>query len=101
MYVNEIINSFDSLEALLIDFSYLFTTKLEEIKGMKAELHLDKDDTAIFCKTRTVTYTYALRAAVNEELQTLQDEGIIERSKWSNPLVPVVRPNGKIVVILN
>lgn len=42
---------------------------------MKVELHLEKDTNTRFCKARSVNY--ALCAAVNEELQRLQDADII------------------------
>lgn len=38
-----------------------------------------------------------LRTTVNEELQRLQDEGIIKTvtsTKWATPVVWVVKPNG-------
>lgn len=41
---------------------------------LKAELHIKEDVASLFCKARTVSY--ALRAAIIDELQMLQDEGI-------------------------
>lgn len=43
--------------------------------------------------------TCALPESVNEELQRLQEAGIINpvtNSKWTTPVVPLVKPNGKI-----
>ena len=94
--VNKVRTS-ESLRNILKDYSDLFTNHVGEIKNVKAELHLEKDATPIFCKARTVTY--ALRNAVNEELQRLVNEGILKpvtTSKWATPIVPVVKPNGKI-----
>lgn len=51
----------------------------------------------IFCKARPVKY--ALRSAVNGDLQRLQDEYIIKwvtNSKWETSVVPVVKPNSEI-----
>lgn len=54
-YVNEIENVSDSLEAQLTEFSDLFTNKVGEIKGINAELHLEKNVTPKFCKAGTLT----------------------------------------------
>lgn len=51
----------------------MFSDKSEAMKGLKAKLYFEKDATSIFCKSRTVIY--ALRAVVNEELQSLQNAG--------------------------
>lgn len=41
---------------------------------MKVKLRLEKDAALILCEVTKVTY--ALHAAVNEELQSLKDDGI-------------------------
>ena len=94
--VHEVTTS-ESLRNILKDYSDLFTDHVGEIKNAKAELHIEKVATAIFCKARTVTY--ALQNAVNEELQRLVNEGILKpvtTSKWATHIVPVVKSNGKI-----
>lgn len=70
VYVNEIKNSSE----FRTEFSDLFINKVGKIKGMKAELFLDKDATPAFYKP----VSYALRTPVNKELQRLQEENIIK-----------------------
>lgn len=68
MYGNKTALCFDSLEALLMNFSDLFINKIEEIKGVKAELLPGKDYSSMFSKSGTVTSTDKLRAAITGAL---------------------------------
>ena len=67
------------------------------MKGAKATLHLRKDVKPVFCKAQSVPF--ALRPAVERELERMQSEGIImpvEFSEWATPLVCVPKPDGTV-----
>ena len=62
----------------------VFKEGLGELKGMKVNIHV-KDD--------------AMKQKVKEELNRLQESGIIEPvqfSEWAAPIVPVLKSNGQI-----
>lgn len=66
----------------------------DELKGI---LRLRPNARPIFIKARTVPY--ALREKADEELDTLEREGVITQishSDWGAPLVIVVKPNGSL-----
>ena len=61
------------------------------------KLHVDRNAKPIFFKPRQVPF--ALRGAVLQELERMQDEGIIipvDTSEWATPLVCVPKTNGKV-----
>lgn len=67
------------------------------MKGTKATLHLKKNVRPVFCKARSVPF--ALRPAVERELERMQSEGIImpvEFSEWATPLVCAPKPDGTV-----
>lgn len=86
------------LEELLHDYRHLFEDELGIYKYEVIDLKLkDPQVSPIFCKPRQVPI--AFRSKVEEELKKLEDMGVIvkvEHSNWGTPLVPVLKPNGKI-----
>ena len=77
-----------------------FRDELGTLKGTTATIYVDKDATPRFCKARVVPY--AMRKLVEEELDRLQQDGIIEPvqfSEWAAPIVPVMKADKKSVRI--
>jgi hypothetical protein len=63
----------------------------------KIKLELDGPCKPVFCKARSVPFRY--RCLVKEELERLNEAGIItkiDHSKWACPIVPVLKANGRI-----
>ena len=86
-----------SIENLKSNYADTFAPGLGTVKGVKASLHVKYNARPIFHKARPVPF--ALRQAVDDELQRMQDEGIIypvDFSEWATPLVCVPKPNGKV-----
>ena len=84
-----------SLKSLLAEFEDVMSDQLGTIKGFKAKLHVAKDAKPKFCKPRPVPY--AMREAVEEELDRLERTGVIKQfgsSEWAAPIVCVPKKNG-------
>ena len=65
------------------------------IQGFKAKLTVKADAHPKFCKARSVPFSIKQRVA--EELDRLEQEGIVERvmhSDWATPIVPVPKKDG-------
>lgn len=85
---------------LLKKYTDVFEDKLGTIKDVEADIHVDPEATPRYLKARPVPY--ALREKVTDELQKLEDAGIIERvkySEWAAPIVPVLKRDGRQVRI--
>ena len=65
------------IDFMLTEYSELFNYELGEIKDVTAKLYVNSDAVPKFLKARPVPYAH--REAVNNELQRLENEGIIER----------------------
>ena len=86
-----------SLDSILQKHSKLFAKELGLVKKTKAKIHIDPQSKPQFYKARPIPY--ALRDKVNEELQRLEQAGIIEPvefSEWAAPIVPVLKRDGTI-----
>ena len=86
-----------SLQDLKSQYQDIFSDQLGTAQGVKARLHLRENVKPIFHKARSVPY--ALRPAVEKELQRMQDQGIIkpvEISDWATPLVCVPKADGSV-----
>lgn len=84
-----------SLDGLLD--TELFTEELGTIKSFQAKLNVDPQASSKFIKARTVPY--ALKSAIEDELDRLEREGIIEKisySEWATPIVAVSKPDGRV-----
>lgn len=58
---------------------------------------MNSDAKPVFLKARTVPYS--LRTKVEQELEKLQNDGIIEpisHSNWATPIVPAIKKNGNV-----
>ena len=87
----------DTIKGLQSKYADIFKQELGTVKGVKATLHMRPNVKPVFCKARPVPF--ALRPAVEKELQRMQLEGIIipvEFSNWATPLVCVPKPDGTV-----
>jgi len=86
-----------TIEALKAKYAEVFKPGLGTVQGAKATLHLKEDARPIFHKARPVPF--ALRPAVEAELDRMQAEGIIypvDTSEWATPLVCVPKADGSV-----
>ena len=67
------------------------------MKGHEAHIRMKDSAQPVFCKPRRVPY--ALRPAVEAELQKCEDNGVIEkveRSDWASPIVTVPKSDKSV-----
>ena len=82
---------------LLGKFDKVFKDEPGEINTFEAALHLKENVVPKFCKARTVPF--ALKEAIEQELNRLEQNGIIEKvsySPWAALIVPVPEGDGRI-----
>jgi transposase InsO family protein len=82
---------------LLDRFDSLFQPGLGTLNDVKVSIQVDPSIPPKFCKARPVPF--ALKSKVDLELDYMIKEGIITSvrySKWAAPIVPVLKPNGRI-----
>ena len=80
-------------------FPEVFADGLGTVVGTTATLHLKPDATPKFHRPRPVPF--AMREAVDKELQRMEKEDIIERvdfSQWATPLVCIAKKDGGVRV---
>ena len=85
-----------SLDYLLDKFNDVFTEKLGTINSFSARLSLNEGEEPKFLKLRSVPY--AVRGVIEEELDHLEQQGILEKvtySEWAIPIVAVAKPDGR------
>ena len=85
------------LDGLLDEFEELFRPELGIIKGVQAHLEVRDDAVPQFYRPRSVPY--AIRGAIERDLERLEQAGIIEKvrySDWAAPIVPVPKGDGGI-----
>ena len=85
------------IESLLQTHKNVFIDELGQMKTFEATLQLKPGAKPKFCKARPVPF--ALKAAIERELDRLESEGILEKvsySEWAAPVVPVPKPEGNI-----
>ena len=90
-------NTLLTLKLVLDKYFDVFKKELGTLKGFKVKFTLKPDSKLQFCRPRQVPY--ALKDAVDRELQHLEDTGVIERvphSKWATPLVAVPKGDGSV-----
>ena len=86
-----------SLEGLLQKYKTLFDNELGTMIGVQAKLAVKPDAKPKFCRARSAPY--ALRDAIEKDLNRLQQLGVIESVKysdWATPIVPVPKPDGSV-----
>ncbi|XP_065225166.1 uncharacterized protein K02A2.6-like [Planococcus citri] len=85
------------IDKLVSEFADIFGDSPGRLPGEPVSFKLCADANPIFCRARSVPY--ALRDAVNEEIDRLVREKIYtptETSEWATPIVPVVKSNGSV-----
>ena len=86
-----------ALDKLITQHAAIFGDQLDIIKGLKAKLHVQTNAKPKYCKARNVPF--ALTKAVENELDRLENNGIIKSissSEWASPVVIVPKPDGTI-----
>ena len=79
------------------EFKDLFSDQLGLLQNFKAKFELPSDSTPVFCKARPLPF--GMKSKVEAELSRLESTGVIKKvvhSEWAAPIVPVVKPSGKI-----
>ena len=85
------------IESILSRYPDLFKEELGTMKGMEIKLSIAKDAVPRFKKPYPVPY--ALRGAVERDLERLENLGVIEKmnfSHWAAPIVTVPKPDGSV-----
>lgn len=84
---------------LIKDYSILFEDALGKFNKFTVDLQLKEGASPKFCKPRTVPF--ALKQAVEDEINRLVGLGIlipVNFSKYATPIVPVLKGNGKVKI---
>ena len=92
-------NKSPELADLLRQHSATFTDELGKISQYQATLQVRPDARPRFFKARPVPF--AIKAAIEEELDKLEASGVIKKvahSEWATPIVPVPKKNGKFCI---
>lgn len=87
----------DPLSTLLQEYDEIFTDELGTIKPFKAKLSIGSSATPKFHCPRSVPY--AMKAAVEKELDSLEKAGVLEKvnhSEWAAPIVAVPKKDGQV-----
>ena len=85
------------LHEMLKRYDEVFQDELGTMKTIKAKLKLKENATPMFHRPRTVPF--ALKEAVEQELNRLEEKGILQKvdhSDWAAPIVPIPKKNGKV-----
>eukprot|EP00731_Ephydatia_muelleri_P017067 Em0010g165a len=91
------VNRATMLDSLLKRYHEVFQGGLGTLKGVHARLQVKPNAVPKFFKARTVPF--ALREAVEKELDCLEQEGVIKKvdhSEWAAPIVVVPKGDGQI-----
>ena len=81
------------LDSMLSRHQSVFKDELGTMQGVKAKLFVEPESKLKFFKPRQVPY--ALKGAIEQESNRLENMGVIEKvrySEWVAPIVPVVKP---------
>ncbi|TKR61813.1 hypothetical protein L596_028869 [Steinernema carpocapsae] len=87
----------ENVEAMLVNYESVFLPGIGKCTKAKASLKFKETPEPKFFKPRTVPF--AVKAKVEENLQSLVDEGIlkpVDHSEWATPLVIVPKKDGRV-----
>ena len=79
-----------------------FSEKLGTIKGVQAKINVTPNNKPKFMKVRTVLF--AIKAAVELEIERMENEGILKSVpffEWASPIVIVLKSNGPLRICGN
>ena len=85
------------LEQMLQEYSEVFSPELGTLRGVKAKLEVKPDARSRFHKPRSVLY--AIKGAIERDLERLEEIGVLQKVKysdWAVPIVPVPKSDGGI-----
>ena len=91
------VNSIDPIPDITRQYAEIFEPKIGCTPGFTCSLQLRPNSKPVFIKERNVPY--ALLDKVNQELDSLEQSGIIskiETSDWGSPLVIIPKPDGSL-----
>lgn len=78
-----------TLQIVLDNYPDVFAGDLGTVKGVEARIHINPNATPVFHKVRSVPFS--LRGKVEEELEQLQQQGVIEPVQFSDWVAPIVQ----------
>ena len=85
------------VEEVVSKYQNIFSAQTGSLKGIQASLSMHSDVTPKFLKPRSVPY--ALKPAIEKDLERLENAGIIKQvtySDWATPIVPVPKADGTV-----
>ena len=82
------------LDELLEEYEEVFRPELGTLKGIEAKLEVKAEARPRFHKHRSVPY--AIKTAIEQDLERLVQMGVLEKSDWVAPIVPVPKAIGGI-----
>ena len=83
--------------SILRKYNIVFNDGIRKVEGIKATLHMRNDAKPMFCKA--IPVPYALKPKIVEEIENLENMGILQKgetSEWATPIVAVLKKNGKV-----
>lgn len=87
----------ERIDQLKRKYSSVFEKSMGRIEGIQARIRLQPNAEPIFVKARKLPF--ALRDAVEKELDELERNGIIQKvdsARWATPIVPVKKQGNKV-----
>ncbi|UYV79939.1 K02A2.6-like [Cordylochernes scorpioides] len=93
------IESVPKLKEILSERASLFDGSLGCLKDFTAKLYIKEETTPRFCKPGPVPF--ALKDKIEEQLNKMVEDNIlipVRNSEWATPIVPVLKPNGKVCI---
>ena len=93
------VSEVNAVDELIAKYQVLFEKGYGHLKQFKASIQVREDAQSIFLKARPVPY--ALKEKVEQELQRLEEEGIIykvNKSDWAASVVSVPKKDGTLRV---
>ncbi|CAG2213598.1 unnamed protein product [Mytilus edulis] len=87
----------EKTKELFAQHASVFSDNIGCVSGIKGNLIMKDNVKPVFMKARPIPY--ALRPKVEQELDRLEEEGIITKvptSEWATPIVPVVKKSGGV-----
>ena len=91
------VNIQKELETVTNKYPNVFSEKLGTIKGVQAKINVIPNNKPKFMKVRTVLF--AIKAAVELEIERMENEGILKSVpffEWASPIVIVLKSNGRL-----